>query len=73
MDGARHVAYKFQANADIKRTQRTKAVEVKRKQQRSNVMMSNRRLPLDELKETNVLAEKGNYKSIYLIIVWFII
>jgi len=47
----RRAAYKFQANADYRKTLRSKAADVKRKEERCKVMMNNRRLPLGEKNE----------------------
>ena len=58
----RQGVYKFQANAEYKRAQRSKAVDTKRRQQRCSVMMINRRLPLEE-KNQIVAADKGSYKQ----------
>ena len=58
----RQVAYKFQANAEFKRTQRNKAIDAKRKQQRCSVMMTNRRLPLEEKNQITEATDKGTYR-----------
>lgn len=62
----RKVTYKFQANADYKKALRSRAIDVKRKQQRCDVMMNNRRLPLEEknqVTEVAPVANKGSYKK----------
>ena len=62
----RQVAYKFQANAEYKKAQRNRAVDAKRKQQRCGIMMTNRRLPLEEknqLIEAGPVADKGSLKQ----------
>ena len=62
----RQVSYKFQAHADYKKAQRSKVIDSKRKQHRSNVMMNNRRLPLEEknqVTESAPVADKGSCKN----------
>lgn len=61
----RQAVYKFQANAEFRRAQRTKTINEKRKEKRCTVMMSNRRFPLEEkneITEAAPLADKGSYK-----------
>ena len=58
----RRGGYKYQANADYKKSQRCKDVEVKRKQQRSKVMMNNRRIPFEEKNQVvDTVKSKGSY------------
>ena len=57
----RQAAYKFQANVEYKKAQRNKAVDARRKQQRCSVMMTNRRLPLEEKNQMIEAADKGTY------------
>ena len=59
----RQVAYKFQGNAEHKKAQRTKAVNVKRREQRCSIMMTNRRLPLEDKNQAAEGAESGILKS----------
>lgn len=58
----RQAAYKFQANAEYKKAQRNKAVDTKRKQDRCSIMMTNRRLPLEEKNQIIETADKGTYR-----------
>ena len=54
--------YKYQARADYNKTERSKTMDVKRKQQRCNLMMHNRRIPLEEKNEiVETAVSKGSW------------
>lgn len=58
----RRGGYKYQANADYNKSKRCKAVQAKRKQQRCDVMMNNRRIPLEEKNQiVETVTSTGSY------------